>query len=203
MHFHYIWRWKLYGCIRGAPDGATVAARWRRAWCQRWQCRRRDVVTSASFTSKDWITKLEMDSVSIHQRRRAARHGGARCTVVHQFTNWLMNFLSLPSEHWAWLIRSHFSIHHEICKILPIKKMFSRAKTYLCRPCKSSSCTIIKLQPWTVIKWFDLGGTAARRNSHITPNGLGTIHHYLKTSQELFQAPGNRTIPVPLASLLL
>ena len=67
--------------------------------------------------------------------------------------------------------------------------MFSRAKAYLCRPCKSCSCTIIKLQPWTVIKWFDLGGVAAAlSNSHITPNGLGTIHHYLKTSQELFQA---------------
>ena len=48
--------------------------------------RRRDVVTSASFTSKDWITKLEMDSVSIPQRP-CARHGGARYTVVHQFTN--------------------------------------------------------------------------------------------------------------------
>ena len=83
MHFHYIWRWKLYGCIRGAPDGATVAARWRRGWYQRRQRRRRDVVTSASFTSKDWITKLEMDSVSIHQRRRRARHGMAWRRTVH------------------------------------------------------------------------------------------------------------------------
>lgn len=126
MHFHYIWRWKLYGCIGGhqtarrwrhggGGDGASAGSAGGVIW---W--RPRHSLQKIGLQSWRWIP---YPSTSAAAARAMAWRGGARCTVVHQFTNWLMNFLSLPSENWAWLIRSHFSIHHEICKILPIKNI--------------------------------------------------------------------------------
>lgn len=121
VHFHYIWRWKLYGCIRGGTRrrdsvgkgaaGMVPALAAPVAWC--------GDVRVIHFKRLDYKVG---DGIRIHPPAPLprARHGSARCTVVHQFTNWLMVFLSLPSENWAWLIRSHFSYHHEICKILPI-----------------------------------------------------------------------------------
>ena len=99
----------------GGGDGTSAVSAGGVMW---W--RPRHSLQKIGLQSWRWIP---YPSTSAAAARAMAWRGGARCTVVHQFTNWLMNFLSLPSEHWAWLIRSHFSIHHEICKILPIKNI--------------------------------------------------------------------------------
>ena len=164
----------------GGGDGASAGSAGGVMW---W--RPRHSLQKIGLQSWRWIPYPSTSAAA----RAMAAHG------ARWFTNspidWWIFFRYLPRiEHdWSKVIFQFIMKYVKYFQYKIFKEMFSRAKTYLCKLCKSSSCTIIKLQPWTVIKWFDLGGAAAaRRTSHITPNGLGTIHHYLKTSQELFQA---------------
>ena len=100
MHFHYIWRWKLYGCIRGAPDGATATARWRRqGWWQRggvmWW-RPRHSLQKIGLQSWRWIPYPSPSAAA----RAMAAHG------TRWFTNspidWWIFFRYLPRIEHDW-----------------------------------------------------------------------------------------------------
>lgn len=171
-------------------DGASVGSAGGVMW---W--RPRHSLQKIGLQSWRWIPYPFTSAAA----RAKATHG------ARWFTNspidWWIFFRYLPRiEHdWSEVIFHFIMKYVKYFQYKIFKEMFSRAKTYLSRLCKSSLCTIIKLQPWTVIKWFDLGGGAAQLSPYTQRpwNNPSLLENFSRAF------PGNRTTTVPLASLLL